>query len=284
MSRAIPDELAGLLAGCRASPDDDARRFVLADWLEEHGDADRAEFVRVQVRIAAWERDWVTLPSFDGSCDPDSPTWLESWSGEYARLRRRETELLGRHREGWLTAAVQGRSRLLHPPLFNPENIRFRRGMAEFWLHGSHRYPLSETLDWLADAASRDAFGWVSEVNLIASNNGYRHDQEDRDYHAVAAHPGLHYLTGLRLANLHPEHGNDLSPLADSPHLSGLRELYVGFGDEDAAWVDLEFLWRKHFLPSLTSLSIQGDFGRPEEMRPSVQALAACPHFPRLQR
>jgi uncharacterized protein (TIGR02996 family) len=31
-----------LLTGILADPDDDARRLVYADWLEEHGDADRA--------------------------------------------------------------------------------------------------------------------------------------------------------------------------------------------------------------------------------------------------
>ncbi len=37
-----------LLAGIRAAPDDDLPRLVYADWLEEHGDADRAEFIRLQ--------------------------------------------------------------------------------------------------------------------------------------------------------------------------------------------------------------------------------------------
>ena len=32
-----------------AHPDDDAPRLVFADWLDDHGDADRAEFIRLQV-------------------------------------------------------------------------------------------------------------------------------------------------------------------------------------------------------------------------------------------
>ncbi len=35
-----------------ASPDDDAPRLVFADWLEESGDADRAEFIRLQCELA----------------------------------------------------------------------------------------------------------------------------------------------------------------------------------------------------------------------------------------
>src|SRR4051812_5383520 len=36
-----------LLAAIAEAPDDDAPRLVYADWLEEHGDDARAEFIRV---------------------------------------------------------------------------------------------------------------------------------------------------------------------------------------------------------------------------------------------
>ena len=49
-----PDFKAGL-AACRAAPDEDAPRLVLADWLEERGESGRAEFVRVQCELAALE-------------------------------------------------------------------------------------------------------------------------------------------------------------------------------------------------------------------------------------
>jgi uncharacterized protein (TIGR02996 family) len=34
------------------NPADDAPRLVYADWLDEHGEPDRAEFIRVQIRLA----------------------------------------------------------------------------------------------------------------------------------------------------------------------------------------------------------------------------------------
>ena len=34
------------------SPDDDTPRLAYADWLDEHGDPDRAEFLRVQGLLA----------------------------------------------------------------------------------------------------------------------------------------------------------------------------------------------------------------------------------------
>ena len=33
-------------------PNDDGSRLVYADWLEEHGDPARAEFIRLQLRLA----------------------------------------------------------------------------------------------------------------------------------------------------------------------------------------------------------------------------------------
>src|SRR5438309_3057056 len=42
----------GFLAAIRRDPDDDAPRLVYADWLDEHGDPDRAEFIRAEVEMA----------------------------------------------------------------------------------------------------------------------------------------------------------------------------------------------------------------------------------------
>ena len=38
-------------------PDDDLLRLVFADFLEERGDPDRAEFIRLQIEHAATEPD-----------------------------------------------------------------------------------------------------------------------------------------------------------------------------------------------------------------------------------
>jgi uncharacterized protein (TIGR02996 family) len=65
---------AALLAAVRAAPADDAPRLVYADWLDEHGQPERAEFIRVQCALAR----------------TDSPA-----------LRRRETELLAAHHDAF---------------------------------------------------------------------------------------------------------------------------------------------------------------------------------------
>jgi uncharacterized protein (TIGR02996 family) len=45
------NEAAALLAAIRESPDEDTPRLAYADWLDEHGDPDRAEFIRVQCAV-----------------------------------------------------------------------------------------------------------------------------------------------------------------------------------------------------------------------------------------
>jgi uncharacterized protein (TIGR02996 family) len=51
----MTDDYLAMLRGVLAEPDDDGPRLVLSDWLEENGQPDRAEFVRLQCRIARIE-------------------------------------------------------------------------------------------------------------------------------------------------------------------------------------------------------------------------------------
>jgi uncharacterized protein (TIGR02996 family) len=42
----------GFLHALRDDPDDDASRLIYADWLDDHGDCERADFIRLQVRLS----------------------------------------------------------------------------------------------------------------------------------------------------------------------------------------------------------------------------------------
>lgn len=79
-----------------AAPDDDAPRLVFADWLDENGDPDLAEFIRVQCRLAR-------MPFYEAEC---------------ATLSARADDLLVRHRRAWRVPA----------PALRQE---FRRGFVE---------------------------------------------------------------------------------------------------------------------------------------------------------
>lgn len=47
-------DLEALIAGIAADPDNDLRRLVFADWLEENGESERAEFIRLSVSLSDW--------------------------------------------------------------------------------------------------------------------------------------------------------------------------------------------------------------------------------------
>lgn len=61
-------------------PDDALHRFAYADWLDDHGNTDRADFIRLQLRLQQ-------LP-------PDDPTWVT--------VEDEADDLLARHEEEWL--------------------------------------------------------------------------------------------------------------------------------------------------------------------------------------
>ncbi|MBY0228162.1 MAG: TIGR02996 domain-containing protein, partial [Gemmataceae bacterium] len=52
-------DLLRLLHACKQEPDDATAHLVLADWLEEHGDADRAAFVRLDAAPGIPEFPWL---------------------------------------------------------------------------------------------------------------------------------------------------------------------------------------------------------------------------------
>jgi uncharacterized protein (TIGR02996 family) len=42
-------QLAGLVQNCKDEPDDDGLRLILADWLDDHGEPERAELIRLSL-------------------------------------------------------------------------------------------------------------------------------------------------------------------------------------------------------------------------------------------
>lgn len=109
-----PDAQA-LLAGVIAEPASDAARLVYSDWLEEHGEAERAEFIRLQIEL-------VSHPAHH-TADSGCP------------LRRRERELLSKHWHVWIGdldayAACGNRDAFPHGGDSSPQHVvmTFRRG------------------------------------------------------------------------------------------------------------------------------------------------------------
>ena len=86
---------AALEAAIIAHPDEDTPRLVYADWLDEHGDPDRAAFIRVQCRLADMP------PS-----DPDWVDLIEHQDELVARLKSRHSDLTPEEPEGSTSATT----------------------------------------------------------------------------------------------------------------------------------------------------------------------------------
>lgn len=90
-----------------AAPDDDLPRLVYADWLDEHGEGERAEFIRIQCA-------WNTRPL----CPNDKAHSTDecAWCSETRRMAEREQELFDLHSKDWFT--------IEHTSLFPPRLSR----------------------------------------------------------------------------------------------------------------------------------------------------------------
>jgi uncharacterized protein (TIGR02996 family) len=162
-----------LLSAVIESPDDDTPRLVSADWLDDHGQADRAEFIRAQVELAR----------------PGAP------SPRRREVAFRARTLLDRHRDEWLEPL--GR--------FYLHDTRFGRGFVEmaglmagdFEEHAAELFaavPLRRL--WLTEM-----YGKVDCLRLIPADNRLTAldlcgERLDRD--ALEALAGMPNLGGLR--------------------------------------------------------------------------------------
>jgi uncharacterized protein (TIGR02996 family) len=88
-----------LLQGILDAPEEDAPRLVFADWLDDNGEPDRAEFIRAQIQLAPIAED---DPSYEG-------------------LRKRAGQLLSCHFTEWVKE-VPGWAR---------HDVKFARGFVQ---------------------------------------------------------------------------------------------------------------------------------------------------------
>jgi uncharacterized protein (TIGR02996 family) len=245
-------------------PDDDAPRLVFADWLDDHGEHRRAEFIRLQVALAGMDE-----------YDQKRPDLLD-----------REWELLAVYRKRW----QPGPSSPLGKHFYGSA---FRRGFfarielpaAILLEHGDElldEWPLeelkiSDLKGQLSAIAARPWLARVSSLNL--SHNAITTDE----LRALFDSPWLGRLRRLTLRNitLTPE-GMEL--LVRWPGLRRLTHLTLGndyLGDRGTG-LDNELGpdWLRRLLESaqlsaLTSL-ILGGYGRGNQLTESDLALLAA--------
>jgi uncharacterized protein (TIGR02996 family) len=249
------------LQAIHTNPEDDTPRLVYADWLEEHGDSARAEFIRVQcekARLPRWHRRWSLL----------------AW---------RERVLLARHEHVW-------RAEL--PEILGVEWGAFERGFVH-----EVRVPRPSFLSASADEICRAApVRWATVTGYDADWEncepapflfGLRLEGfsdafvETPD---VVFQSALSELKALDLSGVSME-GEHFAALARSPYLAKLETLllddsYMGNGN-------LRPFVESTQLRNLMILSMKGNRGGYHEdarIRPDdATLLAASPNLTRLQ-
>ena len=181
--------------------DEDTPRLVYADWLQENGQDERAEFIRVQVERAR----------------------LPAWDAAQVRLRLREAELLKRHGEAWLAEL---------PVVEGARWEGFRRGIVaevsfasfEAMRASAHACravaPVEAvTVHWPRRREANRATEPIAELREL-SLTGRPTSVEEVGW--LADSPQLSTLRSLTARGLWEE---GLRRLVASPHLAGLKSL-----------------------------------------------------------
>src|SRR3982751_5290273 len=91
-----------LLRAVIDDPEDTAVRLVYADWLEESGEGERSEFIRVQCEMTTLGR--LTPEALRGGLPWSYAVQADREDERFLALRRRERELLVAHYRAWFRA------------------------------------------------------------------------------------------------------------------------------------------------------------------------------------
>ncbi len=130
------------LAEIIAHPEEDAPRLIFADWLDEHGEESRGEFIRVQCVLARDFDQYEQAPR----AEP---------------LRRRERELLESHKNAWLPLPSNNNVRNNRAGFLDGGDqgeFTFRRGFVESII--------CTAAAWLKHAGALTAAAPIREVRL----------------------------------------------------------------------------------------------------------------------
>jgi uncharacterized protein (TIGR02996 family) len=213
------------LQAVRANPDDDTPRLVYADWLDDQGDADRAEFIRVQCEVARMDAN-----------DPRRPA-----------LKDREQAILHANWRRWIDP-IRDRFRASIPA----EHVRdhyFRRGFivslwidaADFVTHATdlfRRVPFTGvSLRRIAPWAARLAeCPWLTGLDSLEFRESYVDPLDPAGARALAQSP---HFRRLRMLYLISQNIGDagLRELMAAPWTAGLTHLVLydcGLSDEGA--------------------------------------------------
>lgn len=227
-------EAQGFLDAILDEPDNDDHRLIFADWLDENGSPQRAEFIRIQIERAS-------LP------------W---WDARQIRLRLREEELLESHAESWKMHLPTNKGVMWG---------NFRRGfvgevgfadLSTFFTTAGECWtstPLeSATIQGMRGRELLDKFEPIPELRELTFLSGLFNHNQIRGLANASLLSTLRSLTVSRC----PLGSEGFSILTTSPHLDSLKALRVPGSSVGNAGI--EALCEAKGLGSLEELDLTG--------------------------
>jgi uncharacterized protein (TIGR02996 family) len=200
-------EREALLRAVCESPDDDTPRLVYADWLDENGEPERAEFIRVQIALAR------------GSDEP--------------RLKKREQKLLAKFGNVWLEPVQQY---IAEPWGFGWEcderGWEFDRGfLSRLFVAGETGEEFFTAADNLFQEYPLRTL-WFPQL---------------KDFGFISEWAGLQRVTEVMFHGWCCSHsdGGDVTWIGElftSPHAGNLRALHLRGTSEEGAWLTLDVI------------------------------------------
>jgi uncharacterized protein (TIGR02996 family) len=220
-------EREALLASVLHAPDEDAPRLVFADWLDEHGEAPRADFIRTQLefhKLESYDPRWgaVATRMRDLLLDYSEEWRLRFVSRCWQRFRRGFVECVG------LSAAqfLEHADALFAATPLRELRLRLVANLPEGFTESVHLARLA-TLDISGEA-------WPNNLGRLLASRRLAGLRELRlppiglqgaaELAAAANMPGLESLHVAR----HSFGDDGVGLLADATHLSQLRKLHLG--------------------------------------------------------
>jgi uncharacterized protein (TIGR02996 family) len=224
----------GFLQEIIAQPGDDGPRLVFADWLEDNGDPRRAEFIRLQCRLAAMDED---DPSRDALVDREwellqvyRERWLPRWS-KWALEQEHEY-----HRGFVATLSVtankfqQSGSKLIEAAPLEELHLRIAGGLLRHLLNDPRfsRLTALNLRDNLVRDKALEALISCPHLTGLRRLDLARTRLRLDDMYQLAAWPGLARLTHLCLFK-NDLNAEKLAPLLGSRYLTNLVSLDLSY-------------------------------------------------------
>jgi uncharacterized protein (TIGR02996 family) len=262
------DEALALMRGILAEPDDDAPRLVYADWLEEHGQQERGQHIRLQCRAAALPEGDPRRAKLTTEADALEAKHLREWLGPLDPEHCRNPNKRGHFERGllywWYCTVATFISK------------KHQQDAAEWFPRlGVNRTCITESSKKAEALAGSPGLAWTSEFCWLRSK------AEDAPLIALFGSPHLELLSSLMIT--HPRCTDAaLTALSKSRGLPRLRTLAMSdctWGGEFSA-KGLQRVLDSGHLPALSELRLTE--GAPHKLKPVD--LARSSGFSRLTR